>query len=63
MRGVAVRAADMFKYGDTFNRFKLFTSFREAFLKQKLVVFGYNFFLNLAGGSVRGGVESTKNFL
>lgn len=63
MRRVAVCAADMFEYRDTFNRFKLFASFREVFLKQKFVIFGYDFFLNLAGRSFNGGVESTKNFL
>ena len=62
-RRVAVRAADMFEYRDTPDRLKLFASFRKVFLKQKFVVFGYDFFLNLAGRSVNGGVESTKNFL
>ena len=56
-------AADMFECCGTLNRFKLFASFREVFLKQKLIVFGYGFFLNLAGRSVSGGAESTMNFL
>jgi len=64
MRRVAVRTADMSRRRRFMvNRLKLFASFREILLKQKFVVFGYGFFLNLAGCSVNGGVESTMNFL
>jgi hypothetical protein len=63
MRRVAMCAADMFGYSNTSNRLKLFAGFGKVFLKQKLVIFGYDFFLNLAGCSVKGGAGSTTKFL